>query len=67
MGHLARRVAGLALAVAALAAAPAQADITVSGVQAAPSSTQAGAHSNFTVQFNLSGSETIRDLDLMLP
>jgi hypothetical protein len=57
----------LAVAIAVLAAAPAYADFTVSNFSAAPSSTQAGAHSAFNVSFDLGGSETIRDLDLMLP
>jgi hypothetical protein len=64
---LTRRIAALSFAIAALAAAPAQADITVSNVRAAPEATQAGAHSNFTLAFDLGGSETIRDLDVNLP
>lgn len=53
--------------MALLAAAPAHADVTVSNVQAAPASPQAGAHSNFTITFELGGSESIRDLDVNLP
>src|SRR4051812_21894851 len=50
-----------------LAPATATADITVSNVQAKPADTKAGAHSDFTLSFDLGGSETIRDLDLQLP
>lgn len=57
----------LALAIGLLAAAPAQADITVSNVTAAPESTAAGAHSNFTLAFDLGGSSSIKNLDIDLP
>jgi hypothetical protein len=60
----------IALAVAgllALFAAPAYADITVSNVSAKPADVKAGASSNFTLSFDLGGSESIRDLDLNLP
>jgi hypothetical protein len=62
------RLALLALPVALLFAAPAaQADITVSNVSAKPANVKAGANSDFTLSFELGGSETIRDLDLNLP
>jgi hypothetical protein len=57
----------LAFALATLAAAPAQADITVSNVSAKPANVKAGASSDFTLAFDLGGSETIRDLDVNLP
>lgn len=57
----------LALAIGLLAAAPAQADITVSNVTAAPESTAAGAHSNFTLAFDLGGSSSVKDLEIDLP
>src|SRR4051794_7638478 len=50
-----------------LAPATATADITVSNVQAKPANTKAGANSDFTLSFDLGGSETIRDLDVNLP
>jgi hypothetical protein len=50
-----------------LAAAPAQADITVTNVKAAPADTKAGGHSDFTLSFDLGGSESIKDLDVNLP
>jgi hypothetical protein len=61
------RAALLALFVVLLAPASASADITVSSVQAKPASTNAGANSDFTLSFNLGGSESIRDLDVNLP
>jgi hypothetical protein len=62
------RTALLASAVALLFAAPAaQADITVSNVSAKPANVKAGANSDFTLSFELGGSESIRDLDLNLP
>lgn len=68
------RVALLTLAIAALGAAPAQADITISNVTAAPTSldatppvTAAGGHPNFTLSFDLGGDESIKDLDVNLP
>jgi hypothetical protein len=64
---LIKRIAALSVAIAALAAAPAQADITVSNVQAKPADTKAGGSSDFTLSFDLGGSETIRDLDVNLP
>src|SRR4051794_11547474 len=64
---LTRRIALLALAISAIAAAPAQADITVSNVQAKPADTKAGGHSDFTLSFDLGGSESIKDLDVNLP
>ena len=58
------RRALLAVVVAALVApAAAQANITLSNVHARPASTAAGAHSDFTLSFDLGGSETIKDLD----
>jgi hypothetical protein len=62
-----RLVLSLALAAALVAPAAAHADITVSNVQAKPADTKAGANSNFTLSFDLGGSETIRDLDVNLP
>src|SRR4051794_6212403 len=56
-----------ALCAALLAPAAAHADITVSNVQAKPANTKAGANSDFTLSFDLGGSETIRDLDVNLP
>src|SRR3954447_6044779 len=64
---LTRRIALLALAISAIAAAPAQADITISNVQAKPADTKAGGNSDFTLSFDLGGSETIKDLDVNLP
>jgi hypothetical protein len=61
------RVLLLTVAIALLAAAPAQADITVSNVKAAPADTAAGKSSDFTLSFDLGGSETIKDLDVNLP
>jgi hypothetical protein len=57
----------VALCAALLAPAAAHADITVSNVQAKPADTKAGANSDFTLSFDLGGSETIRDLDVNLP
>src|SRR3954454_15104406 len=62
-----RRIALLALTLIAVAAAPAQADFTVTNVQAAPADTKAGGHSDFTLAFDLGGSESIKDLDVNLP
>src|SRR3954453_15466232 len=56
-----------AVCAALLAPAAASADITVSNVQAKPADTKAGANSDFTMSFDLGGSETIRDLDVNLP
>src|SRR3954471_14431679 len=56
-----------ALCAALLAPAAAHADSTVSNVQAKPADTKAGANSDFTLSFDLGGSETIRDLDVQLP
>src|SRR4051812_8552263 len=64
---LTRRIALLALAISAIAAAPAQADISISNVQAKPANTKAGGNSDFTLSFNLGGSESIKDLDVNLP
>lgn len=61
------RITLLVLAILALAAGPAQADITVSNVSAKPANVKAGASSDFTLSFSLGGSESIRDLDLNLP
>jgi hypothetical protein len=61
------RTALLALAATLAFAAPAQADITVSNVSAKPANVKAGANSDFTLSFDLGGSESIRDLDLNLP
>src|SRR3954447_13885223 len=62
-----RRLALLAFAIFAIAAAPAQADITVSNVSAKPADTKAGGHSDFTLSLDLAGSEKIKDLDVNLP
>src|SRR3954462_4523557 len=62
-----RLVLMAAVCAALLAPAAASADITVSNVQAKPADTKAGAHSDFTLSFDLGGSETIRDLDVNLP
>ena len=56
-----------ALAVLLFAAPAAQADITISNLSAKPASVKAGANSDFTLSFELGGSETIRDLTLNLP
>jgi hypothetical protein len=61
------RITLLVLAILAIAAGPAQADITVSNVNAKPANMKAGASSDFTLSFDLGGSESIRDLDLNLP
>jgi hypothetical protein len=61
------RAALIAFAIALFAAAPAQAAITISNVHAAPASAQAGAHSNFTLSFDLGGADSIKDLDVALP
>src|SRR4051794_11227622 len=57
----------VACCVALLAPVAANADITVSNVQAKPADTKAGGNSDFTLSFDLGGSETIRDLDVNLP
>ncbi|HEY0630879.1 MAG TPA: hypothetical protein VGC98_02400 [Thermoleophilaceae bacterium] len=57
----------VALCLALFAPAAAHADITVSNVQAKPAQTNAGASSDFTLSFDLGGSESIRDLDVNLP
>src|SRR3954453_1487836 len=62
-----RRIALLAFTFIAVAAAPAQADFTVTNVKAAPADTKAGGHSDFTLSFDLGGSESIKDLDVNLP
>ena len=62
------RIAILVVLCVALAApAAASADITVSNVSAKPADTKAGANSDFTLSFDLGGSETIRDLGVNLP
>jgi hypothetical protein len=61
------RLALLTLALLLLAAGPAQADITISNVQAKPANTKAGGNSDFTLSFDLGGSESIKDLDVNLP
>ena len=62
-----RRLTLLASAIFVLAAAPAQADITVTNIQAKPADTKAGGHSDFTLSFDVGGSEDIKDLDVNLP
>ena len=57
----------VAVCAALIAPAVASADITVSNVQAKPADVKAGANSNFTLSFDLGGSESIRDLDVNLP
>jgi hypothetical protein len=62
-----RRTFVVAISLALLAPAAARADITVSNVKAKPADTKAGANSDFTLSFDLAGSETIRDVDVNLP
>jgi hypothetical protein len=65
---LTRRLAlPLLLCAVLVAPAAAQADITISNVQAKPADTKAGANSDFTLSFDLGGSETIKDLDVNMP
>src|SRR4051812_19857978 len=62
-----RRIVILATLALAVTAAPASADITISNVDAKPADTKAGATTNFTLSFDIAGSEGIRDLDVALP
>src|SRR3954451_12139287 len=62
-----RRIALLAFTFIAVAAAPAQADFTVTNIKPAPADTKAGGHSDFTLSFDVGGSEAIKDLDVNLP
>lgn len=57
----------LALAIGLLAAAPASASIEVKNVTAAPADKQAGAHSNFTLAFDIGGDSGVKDLEIDLP
>ena len=63
-----RRLIGTLIAAAALLVAlPASAQaLTVSGLAAAPTSTQAGAHSNFHIHMDFSGGQ-VKDLTVGLP
>jgi hypothetical protein len=62
-----RRVIGTLIAAAALLAVPASAQaLTLSGLQAAPASTQAGAHSNFHLHMGFGGGQ-VKDLTVGLP
>src|SRR3954447_20929917 len=61
------RIALLTAAIAALFAAPAQADIALSNVKTTPTNAKAGQKTDFTLSFDLTGSESIKDLDLNLP
>jgi hypothetical protein len=64
---LINRLLFLVVGIVLLAAAPAHAEITISNVQASPADVQAGAHSNFTLSFDLGGDESVRDLDIHMP
>lgn len=57
----------LVLPALLLPAASAQASFSLSGVSAAPASTQAGAHTNFTLSYDTPGDEDIRNLVTALP
>jgi hypothetical protein len=63
-----RRLIGIVIAAAALLVAlPASAQaLSLSGLSAAPASTQAGAHSNFTIQMSFGGGQ-VKDLTVGLP
>jgi hypothetical protein len=62
-----RRLIGMLIAVAALFAVPASAQaLSLSGLAAAPASTQAGAHSNFHIHMDFSGGQ-VKDLTIGLP
>src|SRR3954447_69128 len=59
---------GLLVALATLAFAPAaQADISFTGVSAQPANTSAGANSDFTLQMNFGGSDSVQKLTVHLP
>src|SRR2546423_834646 len=47
--------------------ASAQAALGLSGASAAPSNTNAGAHSNFNLSFNITGADHIKNLVTELP
>jgi RTX calcium-binding nonapeptide repeat (4 copies) len=55
------------LLVALLPAASAQAALSLANGVAAPASTQAGAHTNFTLSFDISGPDHIKNLVTELP
>jgi hypothetical protein len=57
----------LALLASLLAATSAQAAFSLSGISATPASTQAGAHTNFTLAYDTPGDEDIRNLVTALP
>ncbi len=62
-----RRLIGIVIAAAALLAVPASAQaLSLSGLVAAPASTQAGAHSNFHLHMDFSGGQ-VKDLTVGLP
>jgi hypothetical protein len=62
-----RRLIGIVIAAAALLAVPASAQaLSLSGLVAAPASTQAGAHSNFHLHMDFSGGQ-VKDLTIGLP
>jgi hypothetical protein len=62
-----RRLFGMFIAVAALFAVPASAQaLSLSGLAAAPASTQAGAHSNFHLHMDFAGGQ-VKDLTVGLP
>jgi hypothetical protein len=63
-----RRLIGMFIAVAALlVAVPASAQaLSLSGLSAAPASTDAGAHSNFSIQMDFSGGQ-VKNLTVGLP
>jgi Ca2+-binding RTX toxin-like protein len=50
-----------------LPAAAAQADFGIANPSAAPTNTQAGAHSNFNLSYDTTGSDDIRNLTTQLP
>src|SRR4051794_35583610 len=62
-----RRLIGIVIAAAALLAVPASAQaLSLSGLAAAPASTQAGGHSNFHLHMDFSGGD-VKDLTIGLP
>jgi hypothetical protein len=62
-----RRLIGMFIAVAALFAVPASAQaLSLSGLAAAPTDTQAGAHSDFHIHMDFSGGQ-VKDLTVGLP
>jgi hypothetical protein len=57
----------LVLLASLVPAASAHGALTLSGASAAPVNTQAGAHSNFTLSFNVTGGDQLRNLVTELP